>query len=111
MFIRFQIMRESAKEERIAYEEKIRKLRKGRMDLLKAYKQQIILIDNLRRQNVCLEKAKVLEIAEKEFLKVLDWNFADKWLDKLINFSLVIVSFFSGIVQFQLQLSLRFSLI
>jgi hypothetical protein len=45
---------------------------------LKAYKQQIILIDNLRRQNVCLEKAKTLEITEKEFLKVLDWNFADK---------------------------------
>ena len=73
-------MRESAKEERIAYEEKIRKLRKGRMDLLKAYKQQIILIDNLRRQNVCLEKAKALEIAEKEFLKVLDWNLSEKWL-------------------------------
>lgn len=73
-------MRESVKDERVAYEEKIRKLRKGRMDLLKAYKQQIILIDNLRRQNVCLEKAKALEIAEKEFLKVLDWNFTDKWL-------------------------------
>ncbi|KAL7048264.1 hypothetical protein ACKWTF_003292 [Chironomus riparius] len=72
------IMRESAKEERLAYEEKIRKLRKGRLDLLKAYKQQIILIDNLRRQNVCLEKAKALEITEKEFLKVLDWNFTDK---------------------------------
>ena len=28
-------MRESAKDEKIAYEEKIRKLRKGRMDLLK----------------------------------------------------------------------------
>lgn len=48
------------------------------MDLLKAYKQQIILIDNLKRQNICLEKAKVLEIAEKEFLKVLDWNFIEK---------------------------------
>ncbi|KAG5677311.1 hypothetical protein PVAND_007080 [Polypedilum vanderplanki] len=72
------IMRESAKEEKIAYEEKIKKLRKGRLDLLKAYKQNIILIDNLRRQNLCLEKAKALEIAEKEFLKVLDWNFTDK---------------------------------
>lgn len=72
-------MRDAAKEERTACEEKIRKLRKGRVDLLKAYKQQIILIDNLRRQNICLEKAKALEIAEKEFLKVLDWNFADKW--------------------------------
>lgn len=71
-------MRESAREERITYEEKIKKLRKGRMDLLKAYKQQIILIDNLRRQNVCLEKTKALEITEKEFLKVLDWNFVNK---------------------------------
>lgn len=71
-------MHESAKEEKIANEEKLRKLRKGRMDLLKAYKHQIVLIDNLRRQNICLEKAKALEIAEKEFLKILDWNFADK---------------------------------
>jgi hypothetical protein len=70
-------MKESTKEERIAYEEKIKKLKKGRMDLLKAYKQQIILIDNLRRQNICLEKAKALEITEKEFLKVLDWNFVN----------------------------------
>ncbi|CRL03066.1 CLUMA_CG016634, isoform A [Clunio marinus] len=72
------IMRETVKEEKIAYEEKISKLRKGRMDMLKAYKQQIILIDNLRRQNICLEKTKALEITEKEFLKVLDWNFSDK---------------------------------
>lgn len=68
-------MKESAKQEKAIYEEKIRKLRKGRMELLKTYKQQIIIIDNLRRQNVCLEKTKTLEIAEKEFLKVLDWNF------------------------------------
>lgn len=71
-------MRDTSREERLAYEEKIKKLRKSRMDLLKAYKQQIILIDNLQRQNVCLQKAKVLEIAEKEFLKVLDWNFMEK---------------------------------
>lgn len=67
-------MRESAKQERVEYEEKINKLRKGRMDLMKAHKQQLLLIDNLRRQNICLEKAKALEITEKEFLKVLDWN-------------------------------------
>lgn len=36
-------MRESSKDERTAYEEKIKKLRKGRMDLLKAYKQQIMV--------------------------------------------------------------------
>lgn len=71
-------MRDSSREERIAFEEKIKKLRKSRMDLLKAYKQQIILIDNLKRQNVCLEKAKLLDIAEKEFLKILDWNFIEK---------------------------------
>lgn len=67
-------MRESAKEERVEYDEKIKRLRKGRLDLMKAYKQQLVLIDNLRRQNVCLEKTKALEITEKEFLKVLDWN-------------------------------------
>jgi hypothetical protein len=71
-------MRDTSREESLAYEEKIKKLRKSRMDLLKAYKQQIILIDNLQRQNICLQKAKVLEIAEKEFLKVLDWNFMEK---------------------------------
>lgn len=69
-----QIMRDSAKQERVEYEEKINKLRKGRLDLMKAHKQQLVLIDNLRRQNVCLEKAKALEITEKEFLRVLDWN-------------------------------------
>jgi hypothetical protein len=70
-------MNESAEKERIIFEEKMRNLRKGKADLLKAYKQQIILIDNLKRQNICLEKAKSLEICEKEFLKVLDWNFGE----------------------------------
>lgn len=36
------------------------------------------MIDNLRRQNICLQKAKMIEITEKEFLKVLDWNFDEK---------------------------------
>lgn len=67
-------MRESAKEERVEYDEKIKKLNLSSKKLKFAFKQQIILIDNLRRQNACLEKAKAMEIAEKEFLKVLDWN-------------------------------------
>lgn len=73
-----QILRDSAKQEQIEVEEKIRQLRMGRMNLLKSYKQQIIMIDNLRRQNTCLQKAKMIEITEKEFLKVLDWNFDEK---------------------------------
>ena len=73
-----QILRDSAKQEQIQVEEKFRQLRIGRMNLLKSYKQQIIIIDNLRRQNTCLQKSKMIEITEKEFLKVLDWNFDEK---------------------------------
>lgn len=73
----FQNTRESHQKEIRTFEDKLRNLQKSKLSLLKAYKQQIVLIDNLKRQNLCLQKAKVLEICEKEFLKVLNWNFAD----------------------------------
>lgn len=70
-------MRESTQKEIRAYDEKLKNMQKGKIALMKAYKQQIVLIDNLKRQNMCMTKAKILEICEKEFLKVLNWNFVD----------------------------------
>ncbi|KAM7344687.1 uncharacterized protein ACRADG_011310 isoform 2-T3 [Cochliomyia hominivorax] len=55
-------------------DKQIKSLKKQRADLLNAYKKQLYLIDNLKRQNVCLEQAKMLEFEEKEFAKVLEWN-------------------------------------
>lgn len=55
-------------------DKQIKSLKKQRADLLNAYKKQLFLIDNLKRQNICLEQAKMLEFSEKEFAKVLEWN-------------------------------------
>ncbi|XP_037954775.1 uncharacterized protein LOC119685845 [Teleopsis dalmanni] len=55
-------------------EKQIKSLKKQRADLLNAYKKQLFLIDNLKRQNICYEQTKMLDISEKEFSKVLDWN-------------------------------------
>lgn len=55
-------------------DKQIMSLKKQRADLLNAYKKQLFLIDNLKRQNICLEHAKMMEFGEKEFSKVLEWN-------------------------------------
>uniref|UniRef100_A0A1I8MWS5 Testis-expressed sequence 9 protein n=1 Tax=Musca domestica TaxID=7370 RepID=A0A1I8MWS5_MUSDO len=57
-----------------AKEKQIKGLKKQRADLLNAYKKQLFLIDNLKRQNICLEQAKMLEFGEKEFSKILEWD-------------------------------------
>lgn len=56
------------------FEEQIKILSKQRTGLLSAYKKQLLLLDNLKRQNLCLEQSKLLQLAEKDFMKVLDWN-------------------------------------
>lgn len=56
------------------FEDQIKNLSKQRTGLISAYKKQLLLLDNLKRQNLCLEQSKLLQLAEKDFMKVLDWN-------------------------------------
>lgn len=56
------------------FEDQIKTLSRQRTGLLSAYKKQLLLLDNLKRQNLCLEQSKLLQLAEKDFMKVLDWN-------------------------------------
>uniref|UniRef100_W8BC05 Testis-expressed sequence 9 protein n=1 Tax=Ceratitis capitata TaxID=7213 RepID=W8BC05_CERCA len=57
-----------------AKDKQIKSLKKQRADLLNAYKKQLFLIDNLKRQNICMEQSKMIGFGEKEFTKVLEWN-------------------------------------
>lgn len=70
----FQESREKTKADHDILEKQIKMLRKQRIDLITAYKKQLMLIDNLKRQNLCLEQAKLIDLAEKEFIKILDWH-------------------------------------
>lgn len=65
-------------QERTFYQNQIKFMQKQRSDLITAHKKQILLLDNLKRQNTCLEHAKLLQIGEKEFSKVLDWDRNDQ---------------------------------
>ena len=65
---------EAANRDRTCFEEQLKLLAKQRLTLINAYKKQLLLIDNLKRQNVCLEHTKLIEFAEKDFMKMLDWN-------------------------------------
>ncbi|KAH8269581.1 hypothetical protein KR018_009564 [Drosophila ironensis] len=53
---------------------RIRTLKRQRAELLNAYKKQLYMIDNLKRQSNCLEQSAAIGFGEKEFTKVLDWN-------------------------------------
>ncbi|XP_017061850.1 testis-expressed protein 9 [Drosophila ficusphila] len=53
---------------------RIRALKRQRCDLLNAYKKQLYMIDNLKRQTVCMEQSAAIGFGEKEFNKVLEWN-------------------------------------
>lgn len=66
--------REQARSDKSCLEKQLRQLRKQRVTLITAYKQQLLLLDNLRRQNLCLEESKMLEFSEKEFTKILNWE-------------------------------------
>jgi len=50
---------------------RIRALKRQRADLLNAYKKQLYLLDNLKRQTTCLEQSAAIGFGEKEFNKVL----------------------------------------
>ncbi|XP_016972414.1 testis-expressed protein 9 [Drosophila rhopaloa] len=53
---------------------RIRALKRQRGDLLNAYKKQLYMIDNLKRQTSCMEQSAAIGFGEKEFNKVLEWN-------------------------------------
>lgn len=55
-------------------EKQLKMLAQQRDGLVAAYKRQLMLLDNLKRQNVCLQQAKLLEFVEQDFVKMLDWN-------------------------------------
>jgi len=57
---------------------RIKALKRQRDDLLHAYKKQLFMIDNLKRQNSCVEQAVAIGFGEKEFNKVLEWNMCSK---------------------------------
>lgn len=61
-------------QERKFYEKQLKTSEKERNDLMQAHKYHLLLIDNLKKQNLLLEQAKLIQIAEKDFMKILDWN-------------------------------------
>lgn len=63
-----------ARQERLFFEEQSATMAKQRLKLLAAYKKQLLLLDNLKRQNICLKQAKLIQFSEKDFAKLLDWN-------------------------------------
>lgn len=66
--------KETTNKDNEAKDKQIRSLKKQRADLLNAYKKQLFLIDNLKRQNICMEQSKMLSFSEKEFTKILEWK-------------------------------------
>uniref|UniRef100_A0A1B0AH01 Testis-expressed sequence 9 protein n=1 Tax=Glossina pallidipes TaxID=7398 RepID=A0A1B0AH01_GLOPL len=70
-------LKDTARAESEAKDKQIKSLKKQRADLLNAYKKQLFLIDNLKRQNLCMEQSKMIAYGEKEFSKVLDWKMHD----------------------------------
>ncbi|RNA31481.1 testis-expressed sequence 9 [Brachionus plicatilis] len=51
-----------------------KKLNKQKLELIQAFKRQIKLIDNLKKQKMHLEASRLLQFCEQEFISALDWN-------------------------------------
>lgn len=60
--------------ERTFYENQLKINQRNRNDLMAALKKHLLLLENLKRQNICLAQAKCIQITEAEFLKVFEWN-------------------------------------
>lgn len=63
-----------SKEEKEDLVKQIKALEQQRRDMITAFKKQMKLIDILKRQKLCIEAAKVLSVAEEEFMKVINWE-------------------------------------
>lgn len=68
---------ERLREDRNFWEKQIKILKKQRLDLISGYKKQMMLLNNLKKQNLCLEQAKLIDFSEKEFTKILEWSSRD----------------------------------
>lgn len=66
--------KDSSRKEIKVRDSRIKALKKQRADLLNAYKKQLFMIDNLKRQTCCVEQAVAIGFSEKEFNKVLEWG-------------------------------------
>lgn len=69
---------ERLREDRNFWEKQIKILKKQRLDLISGYKKQMMLLNNLKKQNLCLEQAKLIDFSEKEFTKILEWSSRDE---------------------------------
>lgn len=56
------------------YENQIKVYRKQRESIVIAFKKQLILIENLKKQNICLEQTNLLQQTRVEFSKCLNWS-------------------------------------
>lgn len=64
-------------QERKFYENRLKSERKEYNDLIAAYKKQMLLVDNLKRQNTLLQQSKLIQIIEQDFMRCLDWPNGD----------------------------------
>lgn len=64
----------SRKKEASDFKEEIRVTGMQRDGLMAAYKRQMLLLSNLKNQNVCMQHAKLMDFVEKDFAKILSWN-------------------------------------
>lgn len=51
-----------------------KKLNKQKLELIQAFKRQMKLIDNLKKQRMHLEASRLLVFSEQEFINALEWN-------------------------------------
>lgn len=62
------------KQERNLFNAQIKQLSQQRHELINAYKNQLLLLDNLKRQNTCLEQSKLIQVVERDFIKMLNYK-------------------------------------
>ncbi|XP_063697829.1 testis-expressed protein 9 [Culicoides brevitarsis] len=71
-------IRFSKTQERATLEGQIKELKRERMQMLNAFKKQLLRIDQLKQQNNCFDEEKLIEIAEREYMKLLKWSSGDQ---------------------------------
>lgn len=52
----------------------IKNLEKQRSELVQAFKKQLLLVDNLKRQNMYLMASEQIRLTEGDFAKLLEWK-------------------------------------
>ncbi|XP_067004436.1 testis-expressed protein 9 isoform X2 [Anabrus simplex] len=67
-------LRESTRKKNEEFTANIKRLEKQKLELVTAFKKQLQLVDNLKKQKAHLEASRVVQFTEEEFLKLLEWN-------------------------------------